>query len=54
MIESETPEEVRRWFVSAIAKLWPVAEGSLSLRSTRCIRKNCPACFCPLHRSICF
>ena len=24
--------------------MWPVAEGSLSLRRSPCIRKNCPAC----------
>jgi hypothetical protein len=44
MKSNETPEEVRLWFLSAIAKLWPVAEGSLSFRSCPCIRKNCGAC----------
>lgn len=44
MATSETPEEVRIWFVRAIARVWPVAEGSLSLRSSPCIRKNCGAC----------
>jgi hypothetical protein len=42
--KNETPEDVREWFVSAMARLWPVAEGSLSLRRCRCIRKGCPAC----------
>ena len=41
---SETPEEVRRWFLKAIQKLWPVAGGSISLRKSPCIRKNCSAC----------
>jgi hypothetical protein len=44
MRKSETAEDVRRWFASAIAQLWPVAEGSLSLRRCPCIRKGCPAC----------
>jgi len=44
MPKDETPDEVRRWFLSAIEKMSPVAEGSLSLRRSPCIRKNCPAC----------
>lgn len=44
MRKSETAEDVRRWFASAIAPLWPVAEGSLSLRRCPCVRKGCPAC----------
>jgi hypothetical protein len=44
MRSRETPEDVKRWFASAIARLWPVAEGSFSLRHCPCIRKNCPAC----------
>lgn len=40
----ETPEDVKSWFRSAIAGMWPVAEGSLSLRRTPCIRRNCSAC----------
>lgn len=40
----ETPADVRRWFIAALEKLWPVATGSLSLRKGRCIRKNCSAC----------
>jgi hypothetical protein len=41
---SDTPRDVERWFTKAIAKLWPVAEGSLSLRRSPCIRENCQAC----------
>ena len=44
MSKDETPDEVRRWFLSAMEKMWPVAEGSLSLRRSPCIRENCPAC----------
>jgi molybdopterin-guanine dinucleotide biosynthesis protein A len=44
MPKTETPEEVRRWFQSAIQKLWPIAAGSISLRKSPCIRKNCAAC----------
>jgi hypothetical protein len=42
--KNEKPEDVRQWFVSAIGRLWPIAEGSLSLRRCPCIRKGCPAC----------
>lgn len=44
MTDFETSEQVRVWFLKAIATLWPLAEGSLSLRSCPCIRKNCSAC----------
>jgi hypothetical protein len=44
MPKSETPEEVRRWFLNAIQKLWPIAGGSISLRKSPCIRENCSAC----------
>lgn len=40
----ETPEQVIRWFQAAVQKLAPAAAGSLSLRKSPCIRKNCPAC----------
>ncbi len=40
----ESTDDVKSWFAGAIAKLWPVAEGSISLRHCPCIRKNCPAC----------
>jgi hypothetical protein len=42
--KAETPEQVKRWFLEAIQGLWPLAEGSLSLRKSPCIRENCPAC----------
>jgi hypothetical protein len=44
MPRDETPEDVRRWFLAAFQKLWPAAAGSISLRRSPCIRKNCPAC----------
>jgi hypothetical protein len=44
MAEPETPEEIRRWFLNAIQKLWPVAGGSISLRKSPCIRERCSAC----------
>jgi hypothetical protein len=44
MARTETPEEVRRWFLAGIQQIWPVAEGSLSLRRSPCIRENCSAC----------
>lgn len=40
----ESPEQVIRWFQAAIQKLTPAVAGSLSLRKSPCIRKNCPAC----------
>jgi len=44
MDKNETPEEIKRWFLNAIQKLWPVAGGSISLRKSPCIRENCSAC----------
>ena len=44
MTGADTPKDVERWFQRAMAKLWPVAEGSLSLRRSPCIRENCQAC----------
>ncbi len=41
---AETPEHVIRWFHAEVQKLSPVAAGSLCLRKSPCIRKNCPAC----------
>lgn len=41
---AEQPEQVKRWFQEAVQGLWPLAEGSLSLRKSPCIRENCPAC----------
>lgn len=43
-MKSETTEDIRQWFRSALERLWPVAEGSLSLRRCPCVRPNCPAC----------
>ena len=40
----ESPADVQRWLQTKAADLWPAALGSLSLRRTRCIRKNCSAC----------
>ena len=40
----DTPEQVKQWFLKAIQELWPVADGSLSLRKSPCIRPNCAAC----------
>src|SRR6266567_754835 len=37
--DSESPSDVARWLQGASAVL-----GSLSLRRSRCIRENCPAC----------
>src|SRR5258706_15839211 len=43
-VDSESSADVARWLQSASADLWPAALGSLSLRRSRCIRENCPAC----------
>jgi hypothetical protein len=43
-MKTETPDEVRRWFLAEVARLWPVAGGSLSLRKNKCIRSRCVAC----------
>jgi hypothetical protein len=44
MGQNESTDDVKGWFRGAIAKLWPVAEGSITLRHCPCIRKNCPVC----------
>jgi hypothetical protein len=44
MARSESPEDVRRWFLRQVSELWPLAAGSLSLRTGPCIRKHCSAC----------
>lgn len=44
MERSESPEDVRRWFLRQVSELWPLAVGSLSLRTGPCIRENCSAC----------
>jgi hypothetical protein len=43
-VDSESPSDVVHWLRSETAPLWPALLGSLSLRRSRCIRKNCPAC----------
>jgi hypothetical protein len=42
--KSASLTDVQRWFQSQAATLWPAALGSLSLRRSRCMRKNCSAC----------
>jgi len=44
MKRTETPEEVRRWFLKAVQDLWPIAIGSLSLRKSPCVRQHCQLC----------
>ena len=44
MTHSESPQDVRRWFLREASKLWPLASGSLSLRRGPCVRDNCSAC----------
>src|SRR6266404_8740819 len=43
-VDSETSSDVAHWLRSESANLWPAVLGSLSLRRSRCIRENCPAC----------
>ena len=40
----EDPAAVCAWFGKAIETIRPVADGSLSLRKSPCVRANCPAC----------
>lgn len=40
----EKSDDVGRWFEGAIRDLWPIADGSLSLRKSPCVRTNCRAC----------
>lgn len=40
----EHPDAVGKWFEKATESIWPVADGSLSLRKSPCVRANCPAC----------
>jgi hypothetical protein len=44
MARTETADQVRLWFQGAVQNLWPVAIGSLSLRKSPCIRKQCQLC----------
>jgi hypothetical protein len=41
---TEDAAGVGDWFGKAIEAIWPVADGSLSLRKSPCVRANCPAC----------
>jgi hypothetical protein len=43
-MKEELLHELRKRFAEATKQLWPVALGSLSLRKSPCIRKNCTAC----------
>ena len=43
-MKKECPEDIKEWFLSEVAALWPVAGGSLSLRKNKCIRPHCSAC----------
>jgi len=40
----ESPTDVKRWFRTHAAGLWPAALGSLSLRRSPCVREHCEAC----------
>lgn len=40
----ESTDDVKRWFLAEVAKLWPLTGGSLSLRKSPCVRKSCSAC----------
>ena len=42
--KSESPDEIKDWLLKAVARLWPVAAGSISLRRSPCIRQRCSAC----------
>ena len=43
-IPSESPSDVWCWFQNQAESLGPALLGSLSLRRSPCVRKNCPAC----------
>lgn len=43
-VRQQTVAELRREFLAAVSKLWPVAGGSLSWRKNSCIRERCAAC----------
>lgn len=42
--KTENPAKVGEWFGKSIGSIWPVADGSLSLRKSPCVRANCLAC----------
>ncbi len=41
---SESSTDVERWFREQLARVWPAALGSLSLRRSPCVRGQCEAC----------
>src|SRR3974377_2569356 len=43
-VDSGSLSDVSRGLRGESTSLWPALLGSLSLRRSRCIRKNCPAC----------
>ena len=43
-VDSEATSDVMRWLQSEAGVLWPAILGSLSLRRSRCVRRNCAAC----------
>src|SRR5271166_1081755 len=44
MNKNESPSDVEHWIKSRLADTRPAILGSLSLRRSPCVRKNCPAC----------
>jgi hypothetical protein len=42
--KGEKTNDVRKWLVEAMRELWPVADGSLSLRKSPCVRTGCTVC----------
>lgn len=44
MKRTEKAQDVKRWFLREVERLWPLALGSVSLRRGPCIRENCSAC----------
>ncbi len=41
---AETVRDLERWFRREMARRWPAALGSLSLRRSPCTRERCHAC----------
>ncbi len=41
---AETVRDLERWFRREVARRWPAALGSLSLRRSPCTRERCHAC----------
>jgi hypothetical protein len=44
MKRNQDPEDVKRWFLREVERLWPLALGSLAQRRGPCIREHCSAC----------